>query len=503
MKNLIKNIKSLKVFRLTMMGSMMLFGIGACTDQLDLTPTSEITVSGFWVTEDNARGALNGMYVRFRDEASNNFFMWGESRAETLSYGLQASQGLERYFENTLEPVFAGPTWLRLYTTLHDANLIIKYVPNIDFKNQSTKNDLLAQAYTMRAYLYFVMARTWGGVPLVTDPTEGYDAETTFREKAPVGEIFALIKSDIDQAMGLFSNNDLPKGKATWSKPALNALKGDVYLWTGKVLAGGQQDFQTALGALNEVAGTNVSLEGDFDRVFRYNNKGNQEILFAVQFKDLESGTNYNANMYIRDDEIPGNTPADTKAKLGLGGGLNRWAPSPVLRASFSDKDIRKETTFLSIVLTNAEGNSSHHSSAVMKYRGFVDPSGRRFLDDVILYRFADVLLMIAEAKNALGQDPSQEINQIRQRAYGLNFEDFRFVNGSKVQNDEAILQERLLELAFEGKRWWDLVRFDKAFEKVPSLKDRANQRHLLLWPISQSTLSLNSKIIQNPGYGN
>ncbi|MDP4820383.1 MAG: RagB/SusD family nutrient uptake outer membrane protein, partial [Saprospiraceae bacterium] len=65
------------------------------------------------------------------------------------------------------------------------------------------------------------------------------------------------------------------------------------------------------------------------------------------------------------------------------------------------------------------------------------------------------------------------------------------------------ILQERLLELAFEGKRWWDLLRFGKAFEKVPSLQNRAGQNHLELWPISLGTISLNSSITQNPGYGN
>ncbi|OYX09028.1 MAG: RagB/SusD family nutrient uptake outer membrane protein, partial [Algoriphagus sp. 32-45-6] len=171
------SIKSLGLYTLVL-GALT--AAPSCTDQLELTPVSSITAAGFWVNEDNATGALNGMYVRFRDEASNNLFFWGESRSETLTYGLQASEGRERYFENTLDPNFAGPTWLRLYTVIHDANLIIKYVPGINFQNEANKNSMLAQAYTMRAYIYFLMAKTWGGVPIVTDPTEGYDAETTF-----------------------------------------------------------------------------------------------------------------------------------------------------------------------------------------------------------------------------------------------------------------------------------------------------------------------------------
>ena len=130
-----------------------------------------------------------------------------------------------------------------------------------------------------------------------------------------------------------------------------------------------------------------------------------------------------------------------------------------------------------------------------------VEAGVRYFKDDVILYRYADVLLMKAEAKNALGQDPSAEINQVRQRAYGTAFAQHTFVSGSKEQNDDAILQERLLELAFEGKRWWDLVRFNKAFDLVPSLQNRKGQNHLLLFPISSYILSLEPQIQQNAGY--
>ncbi|WP_162418592.1 RagB/SusD family nutrient uptake outer membrane protein [Cyclobacterium roseum] len=91
----------------------------------------------------------------------------------------------------------------------------------------------------------------------------------------------------------------------------------------------------------------------------------------------------------------------------------------------------------------------------------------------------------------------------IRQRAYGDQFSAVEYSDSGQEANDEAILQERMLELAFEGKRWFDLVRFDQAFERVPSLQGRSNERHLLLWPISLGTISLNAKIEQNPGYGN
>lgn len=495
------SIKSLGLYTL-LLGALT--SAPSCTDQLELTPVSSITTAGFWVNEDNATGALNGMYVRFRDEASNNLFFWGESRSETLTYGLQASEGRERYFENTLDPNFAGPTWLRLYTVIHDANLIIKYVPGINFQNESNKKSMLAQAYTMRAYVYFLMAKTWGGVPIVTEPTEGYDAETTFKPRAAIDEVYALVKNDLELALDLYPANILSQEKAYWSKPAALMLKGEVYLSTGKRAGGGQSDINIALQALTEAASApGLALQSNFDQVFRYNNKGNSEILFAVRFLDLESGANYNNTLYIRDDEIPVGITPKAKALIGQGGGLNRMAPSEIVRAAFDDRDSRKNGSFVEITTPDSGGNPSYYGSVVLKYRGFTDPSGRRFIDDVIIYRYADLLLLIAEAKNALGQDPSAEINQVRQRAYGESFDEFRFSPGTQAENDEAILQERLLELSFEGKRWWDLIRFDKAFEKVPSLQSRANERHLELWPISLSTISLNSKITQNPGYGN
>jgi hypothetical protein len=498
MKKLVKNIKRFAIaLAVVMVGN-------SCSDMLELSPTSEITVSGFWVSEDNANGALNGMYVRFRDEASSNMFFWGEARSETLSYGLQASEGRERYFENSLDPNFAGPTWLRLYTTIHDANLIIKYVPGIEFNQQSNKDRMLAQAYAMRAYLYFVMAKTWGGVPLVTEPTEGYDAETTFRPRSAVEEVFAQIKSDIDMSLSLFPDNNLGRGKAVWSKPAVNTMKGEVYLWTGKRLNGGNADITLALQALEEAStAPGLALLDNFDDVFRYDNKGNNEILFAVRYLDLESGANYANTLYIRDDEIPSGASPEVREKIGTGGGLNRMAPSEVIRNQFDERDSRREASFVEIFTQTEDGDPNYYGSVVLKYRGFVDPSGRRFIDDIVIYRYADLLLLKAEAKNALGQDPSDEINQVRQRAYGEHFDDFRFVNQSQAQNDEEILRERLFELAFEGKRWWDLLRFDKAFEKVPSLQDRPGDRYLELWPISLGTISLNSRIEQNPGYGN
>jgi hypothetical protein len=483
--------------------ALAVLSLASCDGLLDVEPTSTITNASYWQSPDDAVGTVNGMYNWFRGEANSELFVWGAARSEVLSYGLQASEGRERYFENTMTPVDAGPGWLRLYTTMHEANLLIKNVPELEFEDEAQKNDILAQAYTMRAYLYFVMARTWGGVPLVTEPTQGFDPGSTFKERASVEEIFNQIKSDLDQALSLYPGDSFPSCRCRWSKPGANALKGNVYLWTAKQRDGGQEDLQTALNALQDVQDANVRLLEDFGDVFRYENKGNDEIIMAVHFEENESGGMYNDGMYIRNDQILENLDEEAKDILGVGGGLNRWAPSETFRSQFTEDDSRKDESFVEAYSIDQNGDSTYYASAVTKFNGTVINGVRQFLDDVILYRYADVLLMIAEAKNALGMNPAEEINAVRQRAYGDDFPEHEFTSGSKEANNEAILQERLRELAFEGKRWWDLVRFGEAFNKVPSLQDRQGQEYLLRWPIPQSIISQNSSIEQNPGYGN
>ena len=490
-------MKKLILFLITIFAGTSFF---SCTEDLELEPTSIISVSSFWKTEDDVKGGLYGMYARFRHEIREDLFLWGGSRGELNSYGLQASEGFERYFENTLDPIFAGPTWKDLYTVLHDANSLLINVPDIEFRDEKEKNSVLAQAHAMRAYLYFIMVRTWGGVPLVLEPSSGYDADVIFRSRASADEIVSQIKQDIESALSLFPDNEFTAGRSIWSKPAVNAMKGDVFLFTGKTMGGGTGDFQTALTALEAAQASDVSLLDNYDDIFRYTNKGNSEILMAAHFEELEASNNITQRVYIRNDQIPADATQESKDLLGTGGGLNRFAPAEHFRDQFTDDDTRKNGTFVAMY-TDDGTNLTYYASAMLKYRGFVDAGSRKFLDDLVLYRYADVLLMIAEAKNALGQDPTTEMNMVRQRAYGANFAAHEFVNGSQEDNDAAILKERLFELSYEGKRWWDLVRFGKAFELVPSLQGRESESHLLLWPISLSTISLNSNIAQNPGY--
>ena len=472
----------------------------SCTKDLKLAPTSIISVNSFWKTSDDAVGGLYGMYDKFRSLAQSNLYLLGEARSEMMGNGIQNADFRIKYFTNTLTATNADLNWSVPYQIIDYANLVIKNVPGISFTDQSLKNSILAQAYSMRAYIYFTLAKTWGDVPLITDPTSGFDATSTFKERTPVGRVFDLIKTDIQQALKLFPSSKFPVGRSTWSKPATYVLKGDVYLWTGKLMSGGQADFNIALNALDSAQTPDVGLLPNYSDIFSYTNKGNKEIIFAAHFQYLEATNNYFGDMWIAPGDIPPTIDSATASILGIGGNLNWWAPTPLVMNQFTNDDQRKAASFLEIY-SHVNGVPQYFTSVVLKGQGFILNGVRLFLCDVIIYRYAELLLLKAEAENALGLDPSTEINAVRQRAYGNNFPAHIFVNGSMAENDDAILKERLLELAFEGKRWWDLVRFGKAFDKVPTLQGRQGSPYLLLWPVTQQTITLNPKILQTPGY--
>lgn len=480
----------------------MVLTFAAC-DALDLKPISFITNESFWQTEDDVKGAMNGIYVQLRGAAEHDLYVLGEARSEILTVGIGGYGGYDIYYYNTLTQANMPISWIRYYQIVNSCNLLLKYAPKVPFNNESVRNRMLAEAYTTRAFMYFVMTRTWGDLIIHTDPIENTNSEVLYKERMPQSEVFKLIKEDLEKALSLYPDDNLGTERAMWSKPAALALKGDVYLWTGKKLKGGNSDFEAALTALNGIKTDKIRLLPEFSDVFAYNNKGNEEILMSVRFKDLESGINYFRYMWIHSSAVPGDAPQEVKDIVyPIGPGQGIIVASEEYRRQYTEDDTRKNATFLEIYSENKEtGKDEFYVSVILKGKGLLRDGDRIFADDIVLYRYADVLLLKAEAKNALGQDPSSEINEVRKRAYKDKYENHIYVNGTKEVNDAAILKERLLELAFEGKRWWDLVRFDKAFDLVPSLRDHKGEDYMMLFPIPLSTISVEPKVVQNEGW--
>ena len=125
----------------------------ASCDALDLKPISFITNESFWQTEDDVKGALNGIYVQLRGAAEHDLYILGEARSEILTVGIGGYGGYDIYYYNTLTQANMPISWIRYYQIVNSCNLLLKYAPNVTFNNETSRNKMLAQAYTMRAWI--------------------------------------------------------------------------------------------------------------------------------------------------------------------------------------------------------------------------------------------------------------------------------------------------------------------------------------------------------------
>jgi hypothetical protein len=523
-----------------LLSAMVLVFFSACQKQLNLSPISTISSASYWQTASQFDAFVTGVHTQFRTDNANMQVL-GEMRADIFGTDLpnlsaftgEATQGLERTWQNNLTltatPVtnFGG-----FYYNILQLNLLISQLHKTKVVPAATESYYLGIAYGMRAYYYFQLLRSWGGVVIQTEPVESFNISALAKPASTAAQVTTQIKTDIDSSLANFGSNYtfFPTfGKAYWSKAATDMLEAEVYLWTS-YRGGGTADATVALNALNDVqtnvAGlhlvtTNTSIAGavagsgllsPFASVFSSANKGNPEIIFASHY--LYSATVNEATMgFVTTSFAPqtslisnyydsvGNARFNSNS-TGNWGGLLRAPVKIVTFRQFGPLDTRALAS-IQPAYSLSGGTYVIAGCFADKYQGeFV--AGNRVIDnDYPIYRYADLLLMKSEAEIILGTDPSGEINMIRARAFGANYNPatLGFPNQAIDANPkEALLQERLYEFIFEGKRWYDLARLDPngnyLFEHTT-----ATQAYQLLWPIDVNALTNNPGLVQTPGY--
>lgn len=485
----------------------------SCGDQLELVAPSQLTAAGFWDSETGARAAHTGLYGTLRSE-NGTLWLLGEIRSDV--WGGQTFESpsnlplIESNINATNVP-FNG--WAGIYTNIYRINDFLANVPDISFNNEDDKNHLLGQAYGIRALYYYTLLKTWGEVPLTTEPLADVDPAGLSRGRSSEAEVMTQIKADLESSLGFFgSDGSFWEGKrAYWSKAATLALKGDVFIWSGNLLGGGSGDFQEAKAALQEVGTLDVDLVGSYSDLWETSNENNSEFIFSFQYEQDEA-TNFYSLMTGRTTEIQPQFDSDGNSLMNyVVNGGNRYGPSEkTLILTDDEDDSRKKATFTRLY-TDDNGGAGYPTYTADKYFGAITAKfdgalngpERIMVNDVPLYRYADVLLMLAEVKNLLGEDPTVEINRVRERAYGENYDEAThgFMNGSTEENTRAILEERYKEFIMEGKRWWDLRRAGKqyVFENIEFLSP-ADEFKLVL-PISLDMIGRNPLLEQSPGY--
>jgi len=485
----------------------------SCEKELDLTSPSELTAAGFWDTEEGVRTAHTGMYANLRSSASN-FWLLGEIRSDIWGGRTYESASNVALIESNISEAtapFGG--WAGLYTRIHRINDFLLNAPTVEFVNENEKNHLIAQAYGLRAMYYYTLLKTWGEVPIIIEPVGTIDPANLSKPRSSQAEVMSLIKSDLETSLNTFGTDDSfwAGNRNFWSKAATLALKGDVYIWSGNLLGGGSSDFTIAKAALQEISSMEVALESNISDLWGVGNEGNSEFIFAIQYRQDEASNFYNS-LTGRSTEInPQLNDKGVSMSDFIIAGANRYGQSEKTILLLDDNDdSRKDATFIRLYIDDNGGagyptysEPAYFGSIFNKFLGQVIGSERIFENDVPIYRYADVLLLLAEAKNLLGEDPSGEINQIRERAYGANYvvDNHGYSNGSQIDNTNAILDERYKEFVGEGKRWWDLRRAGDNFVISNISFLNSGDEFKLLLPITTDMVGRNPALQQTPGY--
>ncbi len=448
----------------------------SCGDSFfDLEPASSVTIDKVYKTASDYNVAVIGCYAKLQSQV-NFYTECCEYRSDNLSLGAPTAGTQDRYdidhFTEKPSNGILSSYWANFNNNVYRCNLLLDQIDGANFA-ENLKKQYKGEAMFVRALNYFNMYRIWGGVPATKHVVSAAEALKVARYSDE--QMFDLIAGDLKE---IVDNNYLPEtyssadmGRAT--SGAAKALLGKVYLTFHK--------WTEAKDILSQLIGK-YQLVSPIAQVFNVDNKNNNEIIFAVHFnKEIEGeGHSYWYNLTNASD--------DTNQTSSL---LN----------TFPTGDARKDL----ITYVQVEKNVR----LMNKFYDTKSPTFKTVGNDQILLRYADVLLMYAEALNEIQYDASEGslalkyLNAVRQRAGISNLTVKQLPTQEKFR--KGILVERQREFPYEGQRWFDLVRmgFAKSVmaENGVEIKD-----YQLLFPIPQQEIEKvgNKSILwQNPGYDN
>ncbi|HEX7049209.1 MAG TPA: RagB/SusD family nutrient uptake outer membrane protein [Longimicrobiales bacterium] len=396
----------------------LVLGIGVlgCDSFLNTEPKAELTTADFFETADQAVQATNATYNMLRAWGVH-VFAWIGMTDIVSDDATKGSTPADASFLLDLDNLTFDPgniafndTWTAYYQGIYRANVAIANIPNVEM-DEALKARLIGENKFLRAYYYFFLVRAFGGVPLITKPLPAEEFEQT---RASADEVYALIEQDLLDAIAVlpqrseYASEDL--GRAT--KGAAQALLARVYLFRG--------DFQGAYDQATAVINsTEYGLSADFGTIFTEQGENGPGSVFEVQTVALEEGGG--GSQYAQVQGVRG-TP-------NIGWGFN--TPSPDLEASFEPGDPRLQATILypwellpdgsnQVVYLNPSMQNNRYNQKAFTSPNTPGGSGNSGVD-IRRIRYADVLLIAAEAAYRLGNegDARMYLNRVRERARG------------------------------------------------------------------------------------
>lgn len=492
-----------KTYQIRTIGLLTALAVSAVFSckKLDENPDSVIVSGQFYKTASDASSAVNAVYSTLNSDPAGDFPLYGR-QLNLLTDNASDNQVYSP--SNTNPDVRALGTatyvsansriqkvWQQSYYGINRANIAIDNIPTIQM-DTTLRSRLVRESKFIRGLLYFNLVRLWGAVPIVLHNPSTIQVNQLLIGRSPVDSVYAQVVRDLKDATNLpksYTATDI--GRAT--SGAAHTLLAKVYLT--------RRDWKDALAQLNIVinGGYGYALFDNYYDAFQKATKNGVEHIFSVQFESNLGAANSIQYLSLSFTSFnPGTWPIDVPA-------------DSTLYRLFSPHDSRRAVTFYSSVYNAANGQTVVYNNAYAPYfNKFVDYSlsplsiqTQSGINYPVL-RYADVLLMYAEATNELNGAPTADaynaINQVRRRAEiadltpGLSQAAFR----------DSVFLERRKEFIQEGHRWFDLVRQGGTtlVDALHTLKAKsAASAKDTLYPIPLSEIQLNPKLTQNPGY--
>lgn len=464
-------------------------------DFIRINPISTVSTDILYRTDKDFYDAVVGCYAVFQTEY-NNFWLYGDLRGDDTRSGLVSNltaSDVDKFILNN-DAGILNSSWQNYYNIINRTNNILTKIAAADINVVKNKDQYTAEAEFLRAFAYFNLVRIFGDVPMVTTSVTIDEAYKKGREKTDKIYDEIIIKDLLDAENKLpvkYTGADV--GKAT--KGAAKSLLGKVYLT--------RKDFPKAEAKLKEVTTLGYALLKNFNDLFDYTkDEHHSEYIYDIEYEQGIGEGSIFTTQFSLSFQGAGVLATVMATMYGLppAGGGDQGCPTDALFAAFTPQDLRKDITAATGLTYNGVYtpiSTTGIGSFTKKYLTPI-PKANDSRANWKVIRYADVLLMLAEALNENGKTAEAlgYLNMVRTRAgvpvyTGLTADDTR----------EKIYTERRLELHMEGHRWFDLVRTGRALSTLQSF---GMKTHMTVFPIPQSQIEIiNDRAVfpQNPGY--
>lgn len=461
--------------------SILLFIGNSCTDYLTVYPENSLTKDEFWKTRIQVQQAVAGCYrAMIQTGVMERLIQFGEIRSDNvIGLGGGPTSDQTRFLNCEITSSLSLVKWVDIYRVINNCNTVLK---NADFAlvdptlTKEELNSFKAEAKGIRALMYFFLVRSYRDVPLVLDPSED-DSKSYAVPKVSEDVILTQIISDlIDSKKSVMdSYNNLLWDKGRLTKTSVRALLADVYLWQGALSASKDESDKSHASYAASKAECDTLLLNKSPQIMLVDGKyllsevfyqGNSaESLFELQFEDKGQ---WNPMIFI--------TYGSKNSPTG-----NVLAYASKLQTLFDATDVRFKDAYETVASANyifkyvgAYRTVDNDNVSTYHYRSTSDAV------DWIMYRLADVYLMKAEAMIELDSTATEIVPYINmtyaranESAEGLSSN----LYGSKSQMRNLLRLERQREFLFEGKRWFDLIRYARTDKSVGLLANEVSEK--------------------------